>query len=427
MSAESGAAREIPAGRRIVGRLRVPPSKSATHRAYNLALLANRRLTIRGPLRAEDTELFQEALRRCGWRLETGAAEVRLEPGPAPKRADIFCGNAGTLLRFLTASLTTRRGEYRLDGTPRLRERPLGPLIAALRALGAGIRCAEREGHAPLVIEGGSLRGGEASLDAGESSQYLSALLMAGHRAAQPVTVTVPRLVSAPYVDLTIQALAAFGGRVERAGDAWRVVPAPLGASAFEVEGDYSAACYPAAAAALTGGEVVLEGLNPRSAQADRGFFEVLGKMGARVRLLEKSLLVAGGPLRAVDCDLSDMPDQVPTLAALAPFASGTTRIRNVRHLRLKESDRLRAMAEELSALGAAVTELEDGLVIPGVWAERSPPVTPVTVNSHGDHRIAMSLAVAGLRRPGVAIAAPDVVAKSYPEFWADFARLGAG
>jgi 3-phosphoshikimate 1-carboxyvinyltransferase len=277
------------------------------------------------------------------------------------------------------------------------------------------------------MIQGGSLRGGEVTLDARESSQYLSALLMAGHRAAQPVGIAVPQLVSAPYVELTIQALAAFGGRVERSGDTWRVAPAPLAADRFEVEGDFSAACYPAAAAALTGGEVSLEGLHPASAQADRGFFEILRKMGARVRLSEKSLSVAGLSLRAVDCDLSDMPDQVPTLAALAPFASGTTRIRNVRHLRLKESDRLRAMAVELTALGAEVTELEDGLVIPGVWVEHDPPATPVTVDPHGDHRIAMSLALVGLRRPGVSIADPGVVGKSYPSFWTDFAALGAG
>lgn len=405
----------------------MPPSKSATHRAFNLGLLAGRPLTIHRPLRAEDTELFQQALRSCGWRVDVGDDVVRLEKETQPARADIYCGNAGTLLRFLTASLTTVPGEYRLDGSPRLRERPLGPLIQALRGLGAGIRCEEEEGHAPLVIEGGSLRGGEITLDTAESSQYLSALLMAGHRAAQPVAVAVAQLVSAPYVDLTIQALAAFGGRVERSGHIWRVAPAPLGADSFEVEGDFSAACYPAAAAALTGGEVSLEGLNAESAQADRGFFEILVKMGARVRLLEKSLSVAGISLRAVDCDLSDMPDQVPTLAALAPFASGTTRIRNVRHLRLKESDRLRAMAVELTALGAEVAELEDGLVIPGVWAEHDPPTNPVTVDAHGDHRIAMSLALAGLRRPGVSIADPEVVGKSYPGFWTDFAALGAG
>jgi 3-phosphoshikimate 1-carboxyvinyltransferase len=420
------AGRLVPAGRRIAGRLRVPPSKSATHRAYNLALLAAQPMVVERPLVAEDTELFEEALRRCGFAVERDEREVRLRPGPTPAQAEIFCGNAGTLLRFLTATLTALPGRFLLDGSPRLRERPIGPLVDALRGLGASIDYAGRTGFAPLRIAGATLRGGRVRLDAGESSQYLSALLMAGCRAPEAIAIEVPVLASAPYVDLTVRALAVFGAGVGRRGAVWMVQPSPLRADRFVVEGDYSAACYPAAAAALSRGRVVLEGLAAESAQGDRRFLALLAEMGARVGFVGQELVVEGGALGAVDCDLGDVPDQVPTLAALAPFARGVTRIRNVRHLRIKESDRLRAMAEGLNRLGAEVTELEDGLVIPGVWAERQPPENAVTVDPHGDHRIAMSLALVGLRRPGVTLASPEVVGKSYPGFWSDLAMLGA-
>jgi 3-phosphoshikimate 1-carboxyvinyltransferase len=220
--------------------------------------------------------------------------------------------------------------------------------------------------------------------------------------------------------------MAELGAEVERLEDrVFRVVPTELRGGQWRVEGDYSAAAYPAAAALLTGGEVELRGLEPGSRQGDRGFLEVLGRMGAEIEWRDESVVVrAGRRLSAADLDLSSMPDQVPTLAALAPFAHGTTRISNVPHLRLKESDRLAAMASELSKLGVEVTETEDGLVIPGLWAETTPPDDEVIVDSHGDHRIAMSLALTGLRRPGVSVANPEVVAKSYPSFWSDLEGL---
>jgi len=285
----------------------------------------------------------------------------------------------------------------------------------------------------PLRIEGGSLRGGTTVLDAGESSQYLSALLLAALGGQQPTRVRVTALTSAPYVDVTLQLIARWGGRVEASAGAFVVTPGlrPPRVDTdveVEVEGDYSAAAYPAAAAALTGGEVTLRGLRRDSTQGDREFLDVLGRMGAEVSWRGDELQVTGGgALAAVDVDMGSMPDQVPTLAALAPFARGTTMIRNVPHLRIKESDRLAAMARELGRAGAVVEERADGLVIPGVWADVAPaelPGTPVTVDPHGDHRIAMSMALVGLRRPGLRIAHPEVVAKSYPRFWNDLAAL---
>ncbi|HEV8577541.1 MAG TPA: 3-phosphoshikimate 1-carboxyvinyltransferase [Thermoanaerobaculia bacterium] len=416
----------VPSGRRVRGRLRVPPSKSLTHRYFNLALLSGSPLVIERPLFAEDTRLFLAALGRCGLRVEEGEDEVRLEPGAPPaEEVEIFCGNAGTMLRFLVATLTVVPGRWRLDGVPRLRERPVGPLVDALRQLGARIEYLAAEGRVPLRIEGGSLRGGAAKLDAGESSQYLSAVLMAALRAPEEVVVEVASLTSRPYVDVTLAAAAAFDGHIERLGPrAFRVRPSPLRAGRARVEGDFSAACYPAAAAALTGGEVSLEGLSPDSKQGDRELFDLLAEMGAEIAWKRGRLEVRGGALRGVRADLGNMPDQVPTLAALAPFARGETLIHNVAHLRIKESDRLAAMAGELKKLGADAREGRDSLWLPGLWSEDEPPADTVHVDPHGDHRIAMSLALVGLRRPGVVIDHPEVVAKSYPGFWRDLQKI---
>lgn len=457
--------RAIPSGKRVSGRLRVPPSKSVSNRYLNLALLAGKPVRIDHPLDSEDIRLFIGVLRACGLRAEltstagaTGSAAVpslEIAPGPprdAPGGAEIHCGASGTLFRFVVAALATRPGRWRVDGIPRLRERTVAPLVAALRQLGARIEYLEREGFAPLVIHGGSLGAGRCELDAGQSSQFLSALLMAALAAPGPVTVEVRSLTSEPYVDVTLQAIRAFGGTVERlAGDTddapiFRVRPGELRGGRHEVEGDFSAAAYPAAAALLTGGEVELEGLRRDSLQGDRRFLGLLERMGARVSWRDRAeehnresagdrsgqlvtVAARGGPgseseLRSLEEDLSAIPDQVPTLAALAPFASGTTHITDVPHLRIKESDRLAAMATELRRAGVPVEEERDGLRIPGVWAGTAPPGEPVVLQSHGDHRIAMSCALVGLRRPGISIATPEVVAKSYPRYWEDLAAL---
>lgn len=424
--------------------MRVPSSKSITHRYLNLALLARRPLIVERPLLAEDTRLFLAALARCGWTVEEGPREIGLAPPAAgdstyappaggalatAAMTEIFCGNAGTMLRFLVASLAALPGRWRLDGVARLRERPVEPLVEALRRLGAQVRYLGHPGHVPLEIAGGTLGGGVTSLDAGESSQFLSALLMAGLAAPRPLTVEVTALTSVPYVEVTLAAVRRCGGRIEALpGEGsklrYRVAPGLLPPPRLRVEGDASAACYPAAAAALSGGCVVLEGLSAESPQGDRRFLELLTKMGAEVAWNGAEVAVRGGRLQAVEADLAAMPDQVPTLAALAPFARGTTRIRNVAHLRLKESDRLSAMASELRRLGAEVEEGPDRLDIAGNWWQAAPPCNRVAVDTHGDHRIAMSLALVGLRRPGVVVESPQVVAKSYPAFWQDFLGL---
>ncbi|MDY7095998.1 MAG: 3-phosphoshikimate 1-carboxyvinyltransferase [Acidobacteriota bacterium] len=449
----------VPGPVTVTGTVTPPPSKSLSHRSFNLALLAGfgtagAPLTVRRPLLAQDTRLFLAALETCGFEVELdegGDAEavdaeggdpgaaVRLTPGEPPASGEIFCGNAGTMFRFLTATLCALPGRWRLDGTERLRERPVGPLLAALRGLGAHIHCPAGDGFAPLEIEGGSLQGGTTTLDAGESSQYLSAVLQAALRAPAPVTVEVTAMTSAPYLDLTLDMVKTFGGRVSRPeAQVYRVEPGLRAPQQLTVEADFSAACYPAAAAALCAGGsgVTVAGLDRDSRQGDRGLFDLLEQLGAAVRWErsgDESVAVVGrGQLMGRTVDMSAMPDQVPTLAALAPFCRGVTRIENVPHLRIKESDRLLAMATELRKLGVPVEELDDGLVIPGVWADGVPADLStdrptVAVDTWDDHRIAMSLALVGLRRGGVEIRHPEVVGKSYPGFWNDLETLVQG
>jgi len=461
-SSHPSAPRAVPCGLTVRGRVVPPSSKSVTHRAFNLTLLSGRPAVIERPLLAEDTRLFLAALDALGWAVEHAGEAVRLAPPAAVPGADhparrrgrgraadpvgLFCGNAGTMFRFLAASLATAAGDTAgtgrpvlLDGTERLRERPVGPLLEALRALGARIECPEATGHAPLAIQPASLRGGRARLDAGESSQYLSALLMACLRAPEPTRLEVPALTSAPYVEITREVIRqAVPGEdpvaVEptAAGSVFTIVPSRPALPRFRVEGDLSAACYPAAAAALTGGSVEILGVRRDTAQGDRGLIDLLAAMGAEVAWSGTGVTVRGsGRLESPGAvDLSDLPDQVPTLAAVAPFAHGTTRIENVAHLRIKESDRLRAMAEGLARLGVPVEERPDGLVIGGCWAGGAPPAErteAVILDPSNDHRIAMSFALVGLRRPGVVVAHPEVVAKSYPAFWDDLLALLGG
>lgn len=419
----------IPSGHAVAGELRLPSSKSVSNRYLNLALLCRGESRVERPLGSEDIEHFQQALVRCGCRVEATDLGLSIDARQAGGvQATIDCGASGTMMRLLAGTLTAVEGDWVLDGIARLCERPIAPLVDALRQLGAEIEYLGEPGFPPLAIRGGSLRGGRAVLDASESSQYLSSVLMAAQQASSKVELEVTSLTSEPYVDITLESIEEFGGSLERTegGGVTRFVVEPGGLSGQQlaVEGDFSAAAYPAAAAALTAGQVELRGLRQNSLQGDRLFLDLIERMGAQVDWVDGRVRISGdGRLGGIDVDLSHIPDQVPTLAALAPFALGETRIRNVAHLRIKESDRLAAMATELGRLGARVEELDDGLVIQGSWAENCPSEA-VAVETHGDHRIAMSLALVGLRRPGVTVLDPDVVAKSYPGFWDHLATL---
>lgn len=430
----------VPHGRTVRGEVEPPSSKSLTLRWLCLALVSGHGIELGNPLVADDTLALRRGLEALGWSIEESTALRRSgartavwslrPPASWPESARIDCGASGTMLRLLTAALAVRPGLWVLDGTDRLRERPMEPLLAALRQLGAGVRCLERDGHAPIEVEGRELPGGSCVVDASRSSQFLSALLLVGARCRDGLQVEAEALTSVPYVALTEDVLATCGVVVGRpTASRWEVAPAAIEPpELIEVECDLSAAGYPAAAAALTGGEVRILGARAESAQGDRRLFDLLLTMGADVSWGRDGVRVRGtGRLRGISADLAAMPDQVPTVAALAPFASGVTRLDGVPHLRDKESDRLRALATELRRLGAEVEERPDGLTIPGLWADRPPPGEAVTVDSWNDHRIAMSLALVGLRRPGVQIRNPEVVAKSYPNYWRDLEWLTRG
>ncbi|MBX9581069.1 MAG: 3-phosphoshikimate 1-carboxyvinyltransferase [Gemmataceae bacterium] len=413
----------------------VPGSKSITNRALVLAALTPMDVDCRltGALRSEDTEVMVAALRALGFAVEPRWDEP--EPAvvfpfqerariPAPA-ADLYVANSGTTMRFLTAMVATGEGRYRLDGVPRMRERPIQDLLDALNQLG-GVRAYSEAGNGrpPVVVETTGLRGGHVRVRADLSSQFLSGLLMAAPFADddQPITIEVAgAVVSEPYIEMTVAMMRQWEYEVERVGPGTWYVPTSNGyhnPARYVIEPDASAASYFWAAAAICGGRVTVSGLTRTSLQGDVRFVDVLAAMGCRVEECAEGITVHGRPLRGVDVDMNAVSDTVMTLGAVALFADGPTTIRNVGHIRHKETDRIAALATELRKLGATVDERDDGLTItPG-------PLRGAAVDTYNDHRMAMSLALVGLRVPGVVIRDPKCVAKTYPGFWQDLQRL---
>jgi 3-phosphoshikimate 1-carboxyvinyltransferase len=395
-----------------------PGSKSITNRALPLAAMSLSPIRLRGWLDSDDTRVMMEALRRLGHRVELGH-ELTVGNGPPPSEAGLFVGNSGTTIRFLAAQASLLSCRTRLDGVPRMRQRPIGGLISALAALGVDARCAD--GFPPVEVVGGGWRGGEVTVPGDESSQFLSGLLLAAPFAPTPTTFrTAGPLVSRPYVDLTVQMLRQYGVTVDEPAPGTFHVPAPqavgLPGGRYDIEPDASSASYFLAAAAVTGGRVTIPGLTRWSLQGDAGFVDVLEAMGCRVG--QSPLEVWGGSLRGIEADLNGMSDLVMTLASVAVFAEGPTEIRNVAHIRHKESDRLAAVARELGKLGAKVEELPDGLRI------TPRPLRGAALQTYDDHRMAMSLAVVGLRLPGVSLHGAGCVHKTYPGFFRDLQTL---
>jgi 3-phosphoshikimate 1-carboxyvinyltransferase len=409
----------------VQARFRLPGSKSVTHRALLMAALAPGESRVVNPLRAEDTLLTAHALEQLGVAIRWEDQAVRVI-APADRwrepQAPIQLGNSGTSLRLLVALLAAGRGRFVLDGTARLRERPIGPVLQALAGQGVSHRYLSGDGCPPVEIIAQGLQGGEIWIDASQSSQFLSAVLIAAPCAARDVTVGWKQPVaSLPYVHLTLAMMEQFGIQWRWAAPHQVLVPAPqrYHARSYTVEGDCSSASYWWAAAAITGGEVFTAPTSLEALQGDCRFLAILQRMGCELRWEEDGVRVLGpGRLQAVDVDMNAMPDMVPTLAILAAFADGQTRISNVAHLRIKESDRLQVVATELGKLGAEVQELADALVIRGT------PLHGAAIDAHDDHRIAMAFALVGLRVPGVEIHGAEAVGKSYPTFWEEFRRL---
>ena len=401
-----------------------------TNRALICAALAEGTSTLTGALDSEDTRVMIDSLTRLGVGIERGddgrLLKVAGTGGTIPARhADLFVGNSGTTMRFLTALLALGAGEYRVDGVARMRERPIGDLLTALAQLGATIECEHDNDCPPVVIHAEGLRGGKATVRGTISSQFLSGILMAAPYAKQPVVIRVEgELVSKPYVEMTLAVMASFGVEVKSTSDLQRFdVPnaRPYQAREYSIEPDASAASYWWAAAAITGGSVAARGLTRDSLQGDVAFCDCLAQMGCEIEYGEDAITVHGRELRGIDVDMNGISDTVQTLSVVAAFATGSTTIRGVEHIRHKETDRLSAVAHELCKLGAVVEERQDGLVI------EPRPLHSAAIDTYNDHRMAMSFALAGLKVGGVEIRNPACVDKTYPAFFTDLQALVEG
>ena len=405
----------------------VPGSKSITNRALVLAALGSRDSAcfLKGALRSEDTDVMVDCLTKLGFRLTCFNETIfvnynesgRLIPATS---ADLYVANSGTTIRFLTAMLAAGHGNYRLFGVPRMHERPIEDLLDALRQLGVSATSEAGTGCPPVRIETTGLRGGTVRIRADISSQYLSALMMAAPFADGPVRIKLEGpVVSEPYIQMTEFMMADFDYFIDRSTPGTFTIgrSIPL-RSEYAIEPDASAASYFFAIPAILGGRITVRGMKRGMLQGDVEFVDALARMGCVVTDSAEGIAVEGRPLRGIDIDMNAISDTMMTLAAVACFAEGPTTIRNVAHVRHKETDRIAAMATELRKLGATVDEFEDGLTITP-WSLHG-----ATVETYRDHRMAMSLGLIGLKVPGVVINDPGCVAKTYPGFWEDLDQL---
>ncbi len=412
------------------GSVRLPGSKSISNRVLLLAALSEGTTEVRDLLHSDDTERMLDALRILGVKVESlgdNAYQVTGCGGNFPvKEAKLFLGNAGTAFRPLTAALALAGGHYELSGVPRMHERPIGDLVDALRQLGADIRYLGNEGFPPLKISSASLAGDTVEVRGDVSSQFLTGLLMALPLAGQTVKVeVVGELISKPYIEITLAMMARFGVRVERLE--WRSFVV-FGAQRYKspgtvfVEGDASSASYFLAAGAIGGGPLRVEGVGKESVQGDVRFAEALEKMGARIAMGPNSMEASApvrGKLKAIDLDCNHIPDAAMTLAVAALFADGTTTLRNIASWRVKETDRIAAMATELRKVGATVEEGADFICI-------TPPaeIRHAAVDTYDDHRMAMCFSLAAFGGAGVRINDPGCVAKTFPDYFERFAEV---
>jgi 3-phosphoshikimate 1-carboxyvinyltransferase len=417
-----------PVTRPLHARIRPPGSKSITNRALVCAALADGQSTLTGALDSDDTRVMIDCLRRLGIHIEVReVGKTLIVQGcagkPTAKSADLFVGNSGTTIRFLTPLVALAHGEFRLDGVPRMRERPIGDLLDALAQLGVNATCENGNNCPPVLVHAVGLAGGAARVRGEISSQFLSGLLLAAPCAQSPLQLTIEGpLVSKPYITMTLRVMESFGVTVTHSVESRFDVPNPgnYQATKYFIEPDASAASYFWAAAAITGGTVTVDGLGASSIQGDVAFVDCLERMGCEVNRHPQSITVTGKSLTGIQVDMNAISDTVQTLAAVALFAQGSTIITGVGHIRHKETDRLAALANELRKLGATVKISADGLaIIPAT-------LRAADIETYDDHRMAMSLALVGLRQPRIKIKNPACVAKTYPDYFADLQKVCA-
>jgi len=402
----------------------VPGSKSFSHRMLIAASLADGCSIIDNCLESDDTTYTVRALKQLGVAIRGGFERLSIEGKGGRFDASeepIFVGNSGTSMRLLTALVALGRGTYVLTGTDRMQERPLDDLLDGLVQIEVPARALKNNGCPPVEVRGGEGAGGPLRLRCGKSSQYLSAMLLIAPYLEKGVEIEVIEgPVSKPYIDMTIHVMEQFGVHVERSGHRYFKVTGRQSyrSGCYAVEPDGSQAGYFWAAAAVTGSAATVRGTRTDSLQGDIRLVRLLEAMGCRCTEERDGIRLQGGRLEAIDADMADMPDMVPTLAIVSAFARGTTRIRNVAHLRVKESDRLAAVADGLTRMGISAVCTADGLVVEGGNPHGA------EIDTFDDHRIAMSFAVAGLAVPGVVIRDAHCVEKSFPNFWEVFSGL---
>ncbi len=460
---------EVTPGGPVEGVIRPPGSKSLTNRALICAAFASGRSKLTGALQSEDTKVMIDALRSVGVGIDIsdggktlvvdGQGSGRQAGRQAGVQADdsgtlqeLYVANSGTTVRFLAAALSAAGGRYRLLGVERMHQRPIGDLVDAVQmVIDGSIQAISPRGCPPVEIRCSGWKGNKLGVGGSVSSQYLSGLMMAAPLVGQAgdssevglgkaqlkqqstQILVSGELVSRPYVDMTANVMRSFGGKLRLrdeglTSEPMLVVEVEAGGylpTAYEIEPDASAASYFWAAAAITGGKVTVDGLSRNAMQGDVGFCEVLEKMGCQVQYDDHYVRVEGRPLQGVDVDMNEISDTVQTLAVVALFASGPTRVRGVAHNRFKETDRIGDLARELRKFGATVDEHEDGLTIhPIERAQEDISDRKIVLETYHDHRMAMSLSLAGLRIPGVQIMNPACTGKTYPEFFADLEAL---
>ncbi|MEQ8170489.1 MAG: 3-phosphoshikimate 1-carboxyvinyltransferase [Candidatus Eremiobacterota bacterium] len=401
----------------------IPGSKSYTARALLIAALATGKTVLRNVLLCDDSRYMAHGLREAGINIieEEDTFTVYGTDGKLQvPHKEIFLGNSGTATRFLTGFFSLCPGRVVLTGNSRMKERPIIELLNGLKQL--HVKSHSLTGCPPVEIEGGNLHGGSCEMKGSISSQYFSSIMMIAPFALSDTVIKVAgELTSKSYIDITIDIMKNFGVNVEN--DRYREFFIKSGqryiSREYTVESDASSASYFFASAAITGGTIVVKNINPSSLQGDIKFVDVLETMGCSVTRKDRDISLTGRPLRGIEIDMNKMPDTVQTLAVVASFAEGETVIKNVSNLRIKETDRLEALAVELSKTGISVMETEDGLVIKGGHHKGA------EIDTCDDHRMAMSFALMGLRIPGIKIKKPFCVNKSFPEFWEKLKGIG--
>jgi len=411
---------------KIGGSIEAPSSKSYSHRAVILATLANGQSTINNYLNCQDTDRTLNACRKLGSIIERrdGILKIKGVNGfrdktPNDHFSEIYAGNSGTTVRLITAVAALCPGEVEINGDERMQKRPMSELFRVLRDQGVDLK--DSNGFVPVIVKGGKLKGGRIRVSANLSSQFISSLLIVLPYAQNASEVIIKDFSSKPYIDMTIQLMKIFGFSVQQNNNIYYVPMGGYENSTYKVEGDVTSSSYLFAAAAVTNSEIDVYGIDPHTKQGDIYFLKILKDLGCRMKNISDGISLSAKITRGINIDMGNYPDIVPSLAIVAATVRDETNIRNIGSLRYKESDRIESIKLELTKMGVKVESTNDSLSIYGG------PLHGSEIDTHNDHRIAMSMAVAALVAEGKTIINnAEVVSKSYPNFWKDFKKIGA-